>query len=167
MNNKTFNLLHLNITAATGNAIAKLPAALVKNTYWTAADATVKRTITVTDKGPGTPFTFDNSAFSMDQINQTVNLNAIEAWTIANNRTFDHSVHIHDVQFKIISRSAGPLSAYEQGWKDTVEVPLNTSVTFVAKFDDFADVVNPYMYHCHFSNHEDEGMMGQFIVIKP
>lgn len=46
-------------------------------------------------------------------------------------------------------------------------VPLGESVTFVAKFDDFADVVNPYMHHCHFPNHEDEGMMGQFIVIKP
>jgi bilirubin oxidase len=34
----------------------------------------------------------------------------------------------------------------------------------IAKFDDFADSVNPYMYHCHFSNHEDGGMMGQFLV---
>lgn len=167
LNNKTFNVLHLNVTAATGNAITKLPVALVKNTYWTAGDATNKRTITVTDKGPGTPFNFDNSAYSMDTINQKVTLDAIEAWTITNNRTFDHSIHIHDVQFKIVSRSSGPLSSYEQGWKDTVQVPLNTSVTVVAKFEDFADVVNPYMYHCHFSNHEDEGMMGQFIVVKP
>ena len=34
----------------------------------------------------------------------------------------------------------------------------------IAKFDDFSSSVNPYMYHCHFSNHEDEGMMGQFLV---
>ncbi len=167
LNNKTFNVLHLNVTAATGNAITALPATLVKNTYWTASDATVKRTITVTDKGPGTPFNFDNAAYSMDKINQTVNLDAIEAWTITNNRTFSHSIHIHDVQFKIVSRSSGTLSTYEQGWKDTVQVPLGESVTVVAKFDDFTDVVNPYMYHCHFSNHEDEGMMGQFIVVKP
>ena len=167
LNNTTFNVLHVNVTSATGNAITTLPAALVKNAYWTAADATVKRTIAITDKGPGTPFTFDNAAYSMDTINQKVNLNAIEAWTIVNNRTFSHSVHIHDVQFKIISRSSGALSDYEQGWKDTVQVPLGASVTFVAKFEDFSDVVNPYMYHCHFSNHEDEGMMGQFIVIKP
>ncbi len=167
LNNKDFKVMHINVTGATGNAITSLPATLVKNTYWTAADATVKRTITVTDKGPGSPFSFDNSAFNMDKINQTVNLNSIEAWTFTNNRTFSHSIHIHDVQFKIVSRSSGSLSTYEQGWKDTVEVPLGESVTFVAKFEDFADVVNPYMYHCHFSNHEDEGMMGQFIVVKP
>ncbi len=53
---------------------------------------------------------------------------------------------------------------HESGWKDTVYVPLGETVTVIAKFDDFADAVNPYMYHCHFSNHEDGGMMGQFLV---
>lgn len=43
-------------------------------------------------------------------------------------------------------------------------VPVNESVTFVAKFDDYADPLHPFMYHCHFANHEDAGMMGQFVV---
>jgi len=72
---------------------------------------------------------------------------------------------VHDVQFKIISRSSGTIADYEKGWKDTVAVPLGESVSFIAKFDDFADSTNPFMYHCHFSNHEDEGMMGQFLVV--
>ena len=25
----------------------------------------------------------------------------------------------------------------------------------------------PYMYHCHMLNHEDQGMMGQFVVVEP
>ena len=166
LNNTTFNVLHINVTAATGNGITSLPAKLVANTFLTTADVTNKRTVTITDKGPGTPFNFDNLAFNMDTINQKVALNAVEQWTITNNRTFSHSFHIHDVQFKIVSRSSGALSAYEQGWKDTVQVPLGESVTFIAKFDDFADVINPFMYHCHFGNHEDEGMMGQFLVLK-
>ena len=37
-------------------------------------------------------------------------------------------------------------------------------MSFIAKFDGFASVTNPFMYHCHFSNHEDEGLMGQFTV---
>jgi bilirubin oxidase len=73
-------------------------------------------------------------------------------------------MNIHDVRFEIVSRSSGAVADYEQGWKDTVQVPRGEPVTFVAKFSDFADAVNPYMYHCHFSNHEDEGMMGQFVV---
>ena len=65
----------------------------------------------------------------------------------------------------IISRSSGAVNAYESGWKDTVYVPLGESVVVIAKFDDFASSTNPYMFHCHFTNHEDEGMMGQFLVI--
>jgi len=29
---------------------------------------------------------------------------------------------------------------------------------------DYRDADNPYMYHCHFLEHEDAGMMGQFTV---
>lgn len=166
LNNKTFNLLHINVTDPTDGAITALPGTLVSNTYLTAADVTNSRTVTITDKGPRSPFSFDSSAFTMDKINQTVALGAVEKWTITNNRTFSHAFHIHDVKFKILSRSSGTIASYEQGWKDTVALPLGESVTFVAKFDDFADVINPYMYHCHFSNHEDEGMMGQFLVIQ-
>ncbi|MFM7768466.1 MAG: T9SS type A sorting domain-containing protein, partial [Bacteroidota bacterium] len=36
---------------------------------------------------------------------------------------------------------------------------------FITKFEDFADPVFPYMYHCHMLTHEDGGMMGQFLVI--
>ncbi len=25
----------------------------------------------------------------------------------------------------------------------------------------------PYMYHCHILRHEDNGMMGQFVVVEP
>jgi blue copper oxidase len=93
-----------------------------------------------------------------------VSLNAVEKWTIVNGVTVDHAFHIHDVQFKIVSRSSSPVADHEQGWKDTVRVPLGQSVSFIARFDDFASPTDPYMYHCHMSNHEDEGTMGQFLV---
>ncbi len=165
LNNTTFNLLHINVGSATGNGISTLPASLVNNTYLTSSDATKSRTVKISDTGPGTPFFFDNGAYDPNTINQTVTLNGTEAWTISNDRVFSHSFHIHDVQFKIVARSSGSVGVFEQGWKDTVAVPLGETVTFVARFADYADVVNPFMYHCHFSNHEDEGMMGQFIVV--
>ena len=43
-------------------------------------------------------------------------------------------------------------------------VPINENVSFVAKFTDYSDAVHPFMYHCHFLDHEDAGMMGQFVV---
>ena len=113
-----------------------------------------------------TEFTFDNAAFALNTINKTVNLNAIEKWTVINNNIFSHSFHIHDVEFKIVARNgvATAVGSHESGWKDTYYLPKGENVTFVAKFDDYADATHPFMYHCHFSNHEDGGMMGQFVV---
>jgi suppressor of ftsI len=32
-------------------------------------------------------------------------------------------------------------------------------------FGDYADADTPYMFHCHILQHEDRGMMGQFVVV--
>ncbi len=166
LNNKDFTVLHIIVGATTTNPITAVPATLANNTYWTAADATVNRTITVTPgSGVGlSEFYFNNANFNMTTINQTVNLNDIEKWTITNSNIFSHAFHIHDVQFKIVSRSSGTVAAYESGWKDVLYLPKGESATFVAKFADYSDAIHPFMYHCHFSNHEDGGMMGQFVV---
>ena len=164
LNNINFSVLHINVSAPTANPITTLPATLANNVYWTNADVTNSRTITITGGQAGSAFTFDNNTYGFSTINQNIQLNAIEKWTIVNNNIFGHSFHIHDIQFKIISRSSGTVATYESGWKDVVYVPLGESVSVIAKFDDFASAVNPYMYHCHFSNHEDEGLMGQFLV---
>jgi len=169
LNNINFNVLHINVIASTNNPIISLPSSLTSNSYYTSANATVTRTINITNGNPGPnpiPFNFDNTSFAIGTINKTVNLNDIEKWTIINNNVFGHTFHIHDVEFKIVDRNGSPtgVGSHESGWKDVIYVPRNESVSFVAKFDDYADAIHPFMYHCHFSNHEDEGMMGQFIV---
>lgn len=170
LNNINFHILHINVGAATAGAITTLPSTLASNTYLTAADATVTRTLNVTDGtpggpgGPGTPFYIDHTPFDLGTINKTLTLGTTEKWTVTNNNVFGHSFHIHDVEFKLVSRSSGPIAAYEDGWKDTYYLHVNETVSFVAKFDDYADAVHPFMYHCHFTPHEDGGMMGQFVV---
>jgi FtsP/CotA-like multicopper oxidase with cupredoxin domain len=170
LNNRNFNILNIVVGAATSGAITSLPATLVSNTYPTAADATVTRTLLVTDGNPGPgaiPFRFDNATFDLDIINHHVDLGTTEKWTVTNNNVFGHSFHIHDVQFKIVSRSSGPIAAYESGWKDSYFLHIGETVSFVAKFEDYADALHPFMYHCHFAPHEDGGMMGQFTVVDP
>jgi len=169
LNNHDFTVLHINIAATTATPVTTMPATLASNTYWTAANATVNRTITVT---PGSgiglaEFAFDNTPFSLNTINKTVNINTIEEWTIVNSNIFSHAFHIHDVQFKIVARNgnASGVGNYESGWKDDVYLPKGESVSFVTKFEDYSDSIHPFMYHCHFSNHEDGGMMGQFVVV--
>jgi blue copper oxidase len=173
LNNIDFNVLHINVAATTTatTPITALPSTLISNTYWTASDATVTRTIAVTNGNPGpasVPFNFDNITYSLNMTPKVVYLNDIEKWTVTNNAVFGHSFHLHDVEFKIVARNgvSTAVGSHESGWKDTFYLPRNESVTFVAKFDDFADsdVTHPYMYHCHFGGHEDGGMMGQFIV---
>jgi bilirubin oxidase len=165
LNNKTFNVLKIKVGATTPKAIKKLPAKLMNNTYLKATDAKITRKIAITDHGPGTPFSFDNNSYDMMAINHKVKLNATEKWTITNNQTFGHSFHIHDVQFSIVSRSSGAIPDYEKGWKDTFFIHINETVSFVARFADYASNDYPFMYHCHMSNHEDEGLMSQFLVI--
>ena len=173
LNNVDFSVLHINVGATTTLTIpiTAVPASLIPNTYWSATDATVTRAIAITNGNPGptsVPFNLDNHTFVADYIDKTVNLNDIEKWTVTNNAVFGHSFHVHDIEFKVVARngSATGVGTHESGWKDTFYVPRNESVTFVGKFDDFADadVTHPYMYHCHFGGHEDGGMMGQFIV---
>lgn len=169
LNNLDFPVLRCNVIAANSMAITNLPTTLVNNTYWTAASATVNRSITVTGGQGPVPFSLNNTPFQIGTINQTINLNAIEKWTITNNNIFGHTFHIHDVEFKIVERngSASAVGAHESGWKDVLYLPINENVSFVARFDDYADPIHPFMYHCHFSNHEDGGMMGQFVVTDP
>jgi FtsP/CotA-like multicopper oxidase with cupredoxin domain len=173
LNNTDFSVLHINVGATTTATppITAVPTTLATNTYWTANDATVTRAIAVTGGQGPTPFSLDNHPFVLNVIDKTVVLNTVEKWTVTNNAIFGHSFHVHDIEFKIVARNgvAANVGAHESGWKDTFYVPRNESVTFVGKFDDFADadVTHPYMYHCHFGGHEDGGMMGQFIVTSP
>lgn len=166
LNNKNFNVLHLTIGNKTSSATVSIPNTLTTNSYLTAADATVSRTVNITNGTPGSgiPFDLDGKPFNLNTINHSVNLGVTEKWTVKNNNVFGHCFHIHDVQFKLISRSTGAIGAYESGWKDAFFISKNETVSFVAKFIDYADETHPFMYHCHFANHEDGGMMGQFVV---
>ncbi|MEO8616544.1 MAG: multicopper oxidase domain-containing protein [Luteolibacter sp.] len=170
LNGKTFDILHINVGAATANAVTTRPTTLTTNTFYGLTDVTNTRTVAITGGIPNssTPlFSFDNLGYSPSVINQNLNLNAVERWNITNSSGFSHSFHIHDIQFHLISRTGGNntgVHAYEEGWKDVLFIGQNQTVSFIAKFDGFASDTNPFMYHCHFSNHEDEGLMGQFIV---
>ena len=59
------------------------------------------------------------------------------------------------------------MPANERGWKDSVIVGPHEIVRIIKRFEDFADPILPYMYHCHLLDHEDGGMMGQWTVIDP
>ncbi len=65
----------------------------------------------------------------------------------------------------LLDRSRGALAPNEMGRKDTVVVNPGETVRLIMRFADYADPEAPYMFHCHILQHEDQGMMGQFVVV--
>ena len=79
-----------------------------------------------------------------------------------------HPFHIHDVQFYVLSINGAAPPPHLAGRKDVIHVPAGNSVVrFITQFETFYDDHIPYMYHCHMLMHEDDGMMGQFLVKSP
>ncbi len=112
----------------------------------------------------GGGFTINGRTMDMKRIDERVKLGATEIWQIENDSPMAHPFHIHDIQFRILDRNGRPAGAAEAGLKDTVLVGPGERVRVIARFEDYADPENPYMYHCHILEHEDAGMMGQFVV---
>jgi len=108
--------------------------------------------------------TINGRSMDMDRIDETVRIGTKEIWQIDNPTRLSHPFHIHDVQFRILDRNGTPPNSGERGKKDTVVVNPNERVRLLLEFSDYADPDAPYMYHCHNLEHEDAGMMGQFVV---
>ena len=157
-----FNVLALIIRQPNGNAINALPTNLTTHEIWDENDAVITRPMVL--NGPPN-FSINGVAFDPLVINETIQLGNIEIWEIENPMGGPHPFHIHDVQFYLLDRNGTPPPLNERGKKDVVLVYGGETVRFITKFDDFADPDVPYMYHCHFLRHEDNGMMGQFIVV--
>ncbi len=115
--------------------------------------------------GLGNSHTINGKAMKMNRIDETVKMGTTEIWEIGNTSPLPHPFHVHDVQFQIIDRNGQRPHPGEQGLKDTVLVNPGEMVRVVAEFKDYADPDRPYMYHCHILEHEDAGMMGQFVVV--
>ncbi len=101
----------------------------------------------------------------MNYIEATIIAGTTEIWEIFNETPIIHPFHIHKVHFQILERNGEPALPSERGFKDTVNVPPQGHVKIIAHFKGPGDPLHPYMFHCHILEHEDHGMMGQFILI--
>lgn len=167
LNGVDYNMMQINVTSATANPVTTIPSTLTFNNLYNLSQASITRTIRFTADSAMVmdgPFYFNDSTFNMMRIDYKIPINNIEIWKLVNETMVAHPFHIHDVQFFIKDRNGMPPGIQEQGRKDVVLVPPGDSLLFITKFEDFADTVVPYMYHCHILMHEDDGMMGQFIV---
>lgn len=112
----------------------------------------------------GNGMTINGKRMDRSRIDETVRMGDTEIWEISNASTLPHPFHVHDVQFRILDRNGSPPAPGEMGLKDTVVAYPGERVRVLLRFTDYSDPDLPYMYHCHNLEHEDTGMMGQFVV---
>ncbi|MCP4295558.1 MAG: multicopper oxidase domain-containing protein [Proteobacteria bacterium] len=97
----------------------------------------------------------DQKSFDPSRIDQKIELNSVEEWTIKNNSRKGHPFHIHVNHFQVIEINGSPVK--EPIWQDTVNVPgKGGSIKLRTRFKDFKGLT---VLHCHNIKHEEAGMM--------
>ena len=102
-----------------------------------------------------------------EDITENLTLNTIEVWEIYNFTEDAHPIHIHEVQFQVVSREEvdedgdirGPEPG-ETGFKDTV-IAYPGEITRVKALFDLPGL---YVWHCHILEHEDNEMMRPYFI---
>ncbi|HEY8300339.1 MAG TPA: multicopper oxidase domain-containing protein [Jatrophihabitans sp.] len=117
--------------------------------------------------GNATYWRINGKAYDPTVSQFTVKRDSTQRWSITNRSMMTHYFHIHEEQWRTISRShngsAVPVPAWERGLQDTWQ--LNPGDTVVVE-GTFSDYLGRFMVHCHMLDHEDDGLMAQFTVVK-
>jgi spore coat protein A len=118
---------------------------------------------------PPLDWTINGKKFSPDRPIVEAHLGDVEIWHFINHNSkmlgifaMLHPVHVHLVNFQILTRNAGPPKPFERGWKDTVALEKGEHVRVIMKFENYR---GRYLIHCHNLEHEDHSMMARFDVI--
>jgi FtsP/CotA-like multicopper oxidase with cupredoxin domain len=136
---------------------------------------------------PGTPRRFEVSmmmmrwllngrSFHMREVapNERIRLGVTEDWEFSNPggmTAMAHPIHVHGGQFQVVEREVAPWGRaavetvnegrVEEGWKDTFLLMPGERVRIRVRFEHHAGM---FLYHCHNLEHEDMGMMRNFVV---
>jgi spore coat protein A len=86
----------------------------------------------------------------------------VEIWEVENRAGgWFHPLHVHLVDFQVLTRNGAPPPPQERGPKDVVYIGENETVQLIMRF---GPEHGRYMIHCHNLSHEDHDMMTQFQV---
>jgi blue copper oxidase len=107
--------------------------------------------------------TINGKTWNRSRIDETVTVGETEVWEFSNPSDEIHPIHIHGLQFALLSRTGGrgALEAPEKGWKDTFLLLPGETVRIVLTFPNHPGL---FLLHCHNLEHEDDGMMLQFLI---
>ena len=156
-----FDLVQIRAAAALTDS-PEVPDLLAPHIHLHPEDTTQTRHFELSDN-----MEINGKQMEMGRIDEVVTAGATEIWEVHNPSPLPHNFHVHDVRFRIVEYVGEAPPPHLRGLKDTVYVPPTSRLRFVVRFGTYADPDTPYMFHCHLLRHEDQGMMGQFVVTRP
>ena len=99
--------------------------------------------------------------FDPTRIDAEVKLGSTEIWDLRGTE-MAHPFHIHGASFRIMNLDGASTPAHQSGPKDTVLV--NEWAQILVSFNQPTTIEKPFVFHCHILEHEDAGMMGQYLA---
>jgi FtsP/CotA-like multicopper oxidase with cupredoxin domain len=119
-------------------------------------------------------WSINGRTFQMDAVarDERVKMNSMEVWEFINEggggmgmmggMNMPHPIHLHGKQFQVLERRGVMHEGYvDEGWKDTVLLMPGERIRILVKFGDYPGL---FLYHCHNLEHEDMGMMRNYLI---
>jgi FtsP/CotA-like multicopper oxidase with cupredoxin domain len=115
----------------------------------------------MTAPGTGPAMGMNGRRYDKHRIDFTPKLGSAEIWEV---RPFlmQHPFHVHGAFFRVLSIGGAPPPDHLAAEKDTVL--LGQPAEILLRFNQPATEAHPFMVHCHILDHEDGGLMGQYMT---
>ena len=155
----TFDVLEIGAPPVEANDYPPLPETLAEHER--PSSPVVEREFRLKD------MEINGKKMDMSRVDEVVDHRGPEIWRVTNeNAAKLHNFHIHNARFLVQDVQGGTID-FTAGWHDTIDIPPLSTVTLLVEMGYYPDPTLAYMYHCHMLNHEDHGMMGQFVIVEP
>ena len=147
-----------------GNATAVPPASLPAAPSVAPSAGATSRTFNLDGGMMGIAFTINAKRFDLNRIDFAVPANTVEVWWFVNMTPMAHPIHVHGVHLSLLSRDGAAPALYKRGLRDTFSIDAMQTVAVAVQTPRVASA-SPLMLHCHILEHEDAGMMAQFVGV--
>ena len=109
-------------------------------------------------------WTINGQPYDHEAIAARPELGSVETWMLVNATQQSHYIHLHAVDWKVVSRNGGVPAPDEGVLKETFRLDPGETLAVGAKFTDHT---GRYLIHCHMLSHEDHAMMTTFEIVAP
>lgn len=105
-------------------------------------------------------WTINGKYYDPNRADAMPKLGATEIWEFTSDG--NHPIHMHLVDFQVLSRDGRRPDPEDAGYKDTILLKAGEKARVITRFESYRGL---YVFHCHNLEHEDMRMMGQFEVV--